>query len=98
MYVYMHMVVRGGCAVCLSVVTIMTLHGIPTVVLNPSGWGCVPDEYAAIAREIRSSSGLIGNHSYHLKVYKNCFIGKELVQWLMKTKNISELYSVYMYM
>jgi hypothetical protein len=59
-------------------------------VLQSSGTGCVPDEYAAVAREIRLESGLVGNHSYHLKVYKDSFIGKELVQWLMRAKRMSE--------
>ena len=47
--------------------------------------GCVPDEYAQLVREIHRS-GLIGNHSYRLKIYKDCFVGRDLVQWLMSNK------------
>ena len=47
---------------------------------------CTPDELAALVREIQDS-GIIGNHTYHLVQYKNCFVGKDLVTWLMKKKN-----------
>lgn len=48
--------------------------------------GCTPDELAAIVRELRDHSGLIGAHSHHLISYRNSFIGKDLVTWLVKYK------------
>lgn len=50
---------------------------------------CTPDELAAIIRDLRDSSGLISNHSHHLITYRNCFIGKDLVTWLVKYKGYS---------
>ena len=47
---------------------------------------CTPDELAAIIRDLRDHSGLIGSHTYHLITYRNCFIGRDLVTWLMKYK------------
>ncbi len=47
---------------------------------------CTPDELAAVIRELRDHSGLIGNHTYHFISYRNCFVGKDLVTWLMKYK------------
>ena len=47
---------------------------------------CTPDELAALVGEIRDRSGLICSHTYHLISYKNCFVGKELVSWLVKNK------------
>ncbi len=37
-------------------------------------------------REIQDKSGLIGTHTYHLVSYKNSFVGKGLVTWLVQTK------------
>lgn len=51
---------------------------------------CVPDDMAALAMEIRMDSGLVGTHMYHLKTYKDTLIGKELVQWLVAQKGMSE--------
>ena len=51
---------------------------------------CTPDELAALVREIQDS-GIIGNHTYHLVQYKNCFVGKDLVTWLMKKKNYKSM-------
>ena len=51
---------------------------------------CVPDDMAALAMEIRMDSGLVGTHMYHLKTYKETLIGKELVQWLVAQKGMSE--------
>ena len=50
---------------------------------------CTPDEFAAIIHELRDNSGLIGKHSHHLITYRNCFIGRELVTWLMKYKGFT---------
>lgn len=47
------------------------------------------DEYAELVREIRQS-GLIGDHRYHLRTYKNCLVGSELVDWMVASKNMSE--------
>ncbi|XP_065843089.1 uncharacterized protein [Oscarella lobularis] len=46
---------------------------------------CEPDEYAHLVREIKQS-GLVKDHKYHLRTYKNCFVGRELVNWLMKRR------------
>ena len=50
---------------------------------------CTPDELAAIIRELRDNSGLIGSHSHHLITYRNTFIGRDVVTWLMKHKGYS---------
>lgn len=50
---------------------------------------CTPDELAAVVREIRDNSGLIRSHTHHLVSYKNCFIGRDLVTWLVDKKGIS---------
>lgn len=50
---------------------------------------CTPDELAAIIRELRDNSGLISSHTHHLISYRNCFIGRDLVTWLMKFKGYS---------
>lgn len=47
--------------------------------------GCTPDELAAIVREIQDS-GLICSHTYHLVSYKNTFVGRDLVTWLVEKK------------
>lgn len=52
--------------------------------------GCIPDEYAALVREIRVESGLVGTQKYHLKSYKEVLVGRELVQWLGRKKGMSE--------
>lgn len=50
---------------------------------------CTPDELAAMVREIRDQSGLIGPHTYHLVTYKNSFIGRDLVTWLVEKKGLN---------
>ena len=50
---------------------------------------CTPDELAAVVREIRDQSGLIRAHTYHLVSYKNCFIGRDLVTWLVEKKGFA---------
>ena len=51
---------------------------------------CEPDEYALTVREVKNS-GLVKDHRYHLRTYKNTFVGQELVNWLEKKKNMSKL-------
>ncbi|XP_065182359.1 uncharacterized protein LOC135813068 [Sycon ciliatum] len=48
---------------------------------------CEQDEYALLVREIRKSD-LIADRYYHLRLYKQCFVGRELVDWLCTTKEI----------
>ena len=53
---------------------------------------CTPDELAALVSEIRDKSGLVHSHTYHLVNYKNCFVGKELVSWLIRNKGYKSEY------
>ena len=53
---------------------------------------CTPDELAALVREIRDSSGLIGSHTYRLVSYKNTFVGRQLVDWLIAKKGYKSNY------
>ena len=53
---------------------------------------CTPDELAAIIRELRDNSGLISSRTYHLITYRNCFIGRDFVTWLMKYKGFSSMF------
>ncbi|KAL4235616.1 hypothetical protein ACF0H5_004011 [Mactra antiquata] len=48
---------------------------------------CEPDEYAALVKDLRKS-GLIRDHRSVFKTYKNSFIGKEFVDWVVKTKEL----------
>ncbi|XP_019850198.1 PREDICTED: uncharacterized protein LOC100634227 isoform X2 [Amphimedon queenslandica] len=48
---------------------------------------CTPDELAALCKEIQDSS-LVKTHTYHLISYKNSFVGRELVEWLMHRKSM----------
>ena len=49
---------------------------------------CTPDELAAIIRDLRDKSGLIGSHMYRLISYRNSFIGRDLVTWLVQYKGL----------
>ncbi|XP_062506238.1 uncharacterized protein LOC134182807 [Corticium candelabrum] len=49
---------------------------------------CEPDEYALLVREVKNSR-LVKDHRYHLRSYKSCFVGQELVDWLVKNKNMN---------
>ena len=49
---------------------------------------CTPDELASLVREIQDSP-LVKTHTYHLKGYKNTFVGRELVTWLVENKGYS---------
>ena len=53
---------------------------------------CTPDELAALCKEIQDSS-LVKTHTYHLISYKNSFVGRELVEWLMHRKSMRTLSS-----
>ena len=73
----------------------MYINGPPSP-LPGEGDGCVdctPDELAAIVREIQDS-GLIGSHTYHLVSYKNTFVGKDLVSWLVAKKGFKSEWTV----
>lgn len=58
---------------------------------------CVPDDMSTLAMEIRMDSGLVGTHMYHLKVYKDTVVGKDLVQWLVAQKSMSKNKLLYLY-
>lgn len=48
------------------------------------------EEALSIAQELQSPSGVeIKNRWYHFKCYKECFVGSELVSWLMENRNLS---------
>jgi len=49
------------------------------------------EEALTIAQELRSVEGIeIKNRWYHFKCYKECFVGSELVVWLMKKRSVNE--------
>ena len=55
---------------------------------------CTPDELASLVREIQDSS-LVRTHTYHLKGYKNSFVARDLVTWLVEQKKLPcELFRV----
>ncbi|MDJ0571288.1 MAG: hypothetical protein QNJ53_19865 [Pleurocapsa sp. MO_192.B19] len=48
------------------------------------------EEAYSLAREIQADRGVeIKNRWYNLRLYRQCFIGSELVDWLVETKGIS---------
>ena len=49
---------------------------------------CTPDELASLVREIQDSH-LVKTHTYHLKGYKNSFVGNDLVSWLVEQKGLA---------
>ena len=49
---------------------------------------CTPDELAVVCRDIQESSKLVRSHIYHLVIYKNSFVGRELVNWLVSSKSM----------
>lgn len=69
-------------------------HTIHTLGGDDSCLDCTPDELAALVREIRDSSGLVGSHTYHLVSYKNTFVGRQLVDWLIQTKGYKSKFSL----
>ncbi|XP_066914588.1 uncharacterized protein [Clytia hemisphaerica] len=56
---------------------------------------CELDEYAELTKELRDS-GIVGDHWKNLKNYKNSFVGKEAVDWLVKYKNLERKAAVEM--
>ena len=55
---------------------------------------CTPDELASLVREIQDSS-LVKTHTYHLKGYKNSFVARDLVTWMVEQKKLPcELFCV----
>lgn len=52
---------------------------------------CEPDEYAVLVKNLRAS-GLIKDHRRFLLVQKNTFVGKEFVDWIVKTKGLGKLF------
>lgn len=45
----------------------------------------------ALTLKMRDKDGVeLKNRWYNFKLYRQCFIGSEAVEWLMKTQNISE--------
>jgi hypothetical protein len=50
---------------------------------------CTPDELVSICKEIQHTSQLVKSHSYHLINYKNSFVGRELVDWLVNRKSMT---------
>lgn len=65
-------------------------HGVVEGGEDLSDLKCEPDEYALIVREVKNS-GLVKDHRYHLRTYKNSFVGQEMVDWLVKNKNMCKL-------
>lgn len=53
---------------------------------------CTPDELAATCKEIQESSRLVKSHTYHLIIYKNSFVGRELVDWMVSRKDMCRLH------
>jgi len=54
---------------------------------------CELDEYAELTKELKDS-GIVRDHKKNLKTYKNSFIGKEAVDWLVKYKNLGNCYTL----
>lgn len=62
----------------------------PLILDTQSTQAFAMDDLYELILEIRSS-GLIGSHRYRLRNYKNTFVGNELVDWLVSTKNMCKL-------
>lgn len=54
---------------------------------------CEPDEYALLVKDLKQS-GLIKDHRSGLRTYKNSFIGKDFVKWVMQTKGLG-MFAIY---
>ena len=48
---------------------------------------CELDEYAELVEELQES-GLVRDHKKGIKTYKNSFVGKDVVDWLLENKDI----------
>ncbi|MEM9482397.1 MAG: DEP domain-containing protein [Cyanobacteria bacterium P01_F01_bin.116] len=50
-----------------------------------------PEELSRLIRQMRSPGGVeIQDRRYKLRLYPRCFVGSELVQWLMSTLGITQ--------
>lgn len=62
---------------------------------NAGGTGefvCEPDEYARFVVELKQS-GLIKDHRSGLRLHKRSFMGKDFVNWVIKTKGLGLLHA-----
>ena len=53
---------------------------------------CELDEYAQLVQEFKESGLIKDRRKGLIHNYKNSFVGKEAVDWLVKTKKIGKLY------
>ena len=51
---------------------------------------CELDEYAQLVTDLRES-GIVKDHRQGLHSYKSSFVGREAVDWLVKTKDVGKL-------
>ncbi|XP_056018682.1 uncharacterized protein LOC125670590 isoform X2 [Ostrea edulis] len=58
-------------------------------------FSCEPDEYAILVKNLKES-GLIKDHRRLLILHKNTFVGKEFVDWIVKTKGLERSVAVEM--
>ena len=72
--------------VYIELISSSKLVSFPILGSGGSCLDCTPDEMAALAQEIQERSNLVKSHTYHLVKYKNSFIGRELVEWLIENK------------
>ena len=67
---------------------------VPAAAGSENCLDCTPDELASLVREIQDSS-LVKTHTYHLKGYKNSFVARDLVTWMVEQKKLPcELFCV----
>lgn len=52
-----------------------------------SGFTCEQDEYAELVKQIKAS-GIVKSNGSFFWSYKDTFKGKELVDWLIKSKDV----------
>ncbi|XP_060077398.1 uncharacterized protein LOC132556952 [Ylistrum balloti] len=70
----------------------------PSTAIKDSDAGefvCEPDEYAKLVEDLKTS-GLIKDHSRILTTYKRSFVGREFVDWVVKTKGLERSTAVEM--
>ncbi len=56
---------------------------------------CELDEYTYLKKELQES-GILKDFRNGLKNYKNAFLGKDAVDWLVETKNLGILLFTYL--
>lgn len=56
---------------------------------------CEPDEYAKLVQDLKTS-GLIKDHSKIFSNYKRSFVGREFVDWVVKTKGLDRSVAIEM--